>query len=255
MPRANRHYLPGYVWHITHRCHQKEFLLKFPQGRQRYVYWLTGAKSRYGLSVLNYIVTANHIHLLVFDTGRGVISKSMQLIAGRTGQEYNRRENRKGAFWEDLYHATIVQTNRHLLSCMVYMDLNMVRAGVSGHPAEWDEGGYSEMLRNREGAAVIDRERRKSILGFTDVLDATYQQALYDTMQNQSPVRQPMWTESIAVGDEAYVTETKRRLSSMAKGKTPIPTNDAYALREPLLPYGIQYNELEIDNRVHWYIN
>jgi hypothetical protein len=26
MPRANRHYLPGYVWHITHRCHQKEFL-------------------------------------------------------------------------------------------------------------------------------------------------------------------------------------------------------------------------------------
>ena len=21
MPRANRHYLPGYVWHITHRCH------------------------------------------------------------------------------------------------------------------------------------------------------------------------------------------------------------------------------------------
>ena len=29
MPRANRHYIPGYVWHITHRCHKKEFLLKF----------------------------------------------------------------------------------------------------------------------------------------------------------------------------------------------------------------------------------
>jgi hypothetical protein len=28
----------------------------------------------------------------------------MQLIAGRTGQEYNRRKNRKGAFWEDRYH-------------------------------------------------------------------------------------------------------------------------------------------------------
>jgi len=21
MPRASRHYIPGYVWHITHRCH------------------------------------------------------------------------------------------------------------------------------------------------------------------------------------------------------------------------------------------
>ncbi len=26
MPRAQRHYLPGYIWHITHRCHKKEFL-------------------------------------------------------------------------------------------------------------------------------------------------------------------------------------------------------------------------------------
>ncbi len=29
MPRAKRHYIPGYVWHTTHRCHKKEFLLKF----------------------------------------------------------------------------------------------------------------------------------------------------------------------------------------------------------------------------------
>ena len=27
--RANRHHLPGYVWHIAYRCHLKEFLLKF----------------------------------------------------------------------------------------------------------------------------------------------------------------------------------------------------------------------------------
>ena len=28
MARANRHYIPGCVWHITHRCHKKEFLLR-----------------------------------------------------------------------------------------------------------------------------------------------------------------------------------------------------------------------------------
>jgi hypothetical protein len=31
MPRANRHYLPSYLWNITHRCHEREFLLKFAQ--------------------------------------------------------------------------------------------------------------------------------------------------------------------------------------------------------------------------------
>ena len=29
MAKAKRHYLPGHIWHITHRCHKKEFLLRF----------------------------------------------------------------------------------------------------------------------------------------------------------------------------------------------------------------------------------
>jgi len=40
MPRANRHFLPGHVWHITHRCHQKKFLLKFARDRRCYLRWV-----------------------------------------------------------------------------------------------------------------------------------------------------------------------------------------------------------------------
>ena len=54
-------------------------------------------RQRYGLCVLNYIVTSNHIHLLVKDTGVNVIPQSLQLIAGRTAQQYNQRNKRKGA--------------------------------------------------------------------------------------------------------------------------------------------------------------
>jgi REP element-mobilizing transposase RayT len=68
MPRANRHFLPGHVWHITHRCHQRKFLLKFARDRRRYLHWVFEAKKRLGLSVLNYTVTSNHVHLLVNDT-------------------------------------------------------------------------------------------------------------------------------------------------------------------------------------------
>ena len=114
MPRANRYFLPGHVWHITHRCHKKEFLLKFSKDRKRWRYWLFEAKKRYGLSVLNFIITSNHIHLLVVDRGGGEIARSMQLIAGRTAHEYNQRKKRKCAFWEDSYHATAVDTNAKL---------------------------------------------------------------------------------------------------------------------------------------------
>ena len=139
MPRASRHYIPGHVWHITHRCHKKEFLLKFARDRRRWLWWLFEAKKRFGLCVLNYAITSNHVHLLVSDKGHSdVISKSIQLIAGRTGQEFNQRRGRKGAYWEDSYHATAIETDDHLVQCLVYIDMNMVRAKVVNHPSEWE---------------------------------------------------------------------------------------------------------------------
>ncbi len=67
MPRAKRYHLPGHVWHITHRCHKGEFLFKFARDRQCWIRWLFEARKRYGICVLNYMVTSNHIHLLVVD--------------------------------------------------------------------------------------------------------------------------------------------------------------------------------------------
>lgn len=75
-------------------------------------------------------MTSNHIHLLVIDSDPEVTPKSLQLIAGRTGQEFNQRKERKGAFGEDRYHATAIEGNEHLIRCLVNIGLNMVRAGV-----------------------------------------------------------------------------------------------------------------------------
>jgi len=47
MARANRHYTPDCAWHITHRCHQREFLLKYIKDRQRWLLWLYEAKKRF----------------------------------------------------------------------------------------------------------------------------------------------------------------------------------------------------------------
>ena len=110
--------------------------------------WVFEAKKRFGLSVLDYMVTCNHVHLLIKDTGPNVIGRSMQLIAGRTGQEYNERKRRHGAFWEDRYHATAIETDEHLNRCLVYVDLNMVRAGVVKHPLSWVYSGFYEVQQS-----------------------------------------------------------------------------------------------------------
>lgn len=74
MPRANRFVLHGHVWLIAHRSHQREFLLKFSRDRTIYLRWLIEAKKRFGICVLYYVVTSNHVHLLVLDKGGGEIA-------------------------------------------------------------------------------------------------------------------------------------------------------------------------------------
>jgi REP element-mobilizing transposase RayT len=122
------------------------------------LYWIFQAKKRFGLSVLNYMVTSNHVHLLVKDTGPNVIAQSIQLIAGRIAQEYNERKGRHGAFWEDRYHATAVEADEHLHRCLVYIDMNMARAGVVDHPLKWAHSGCHEIQAPPGGTLSIFRD-------------------------------------------------------------------------------------------------
>jgi len=44
MPRRKRIHIPNFLWHITHRCHKKEHLLKFEKDRKTGRDWLFKAK-------------------------------------------------------------------------------------------------------------------------------------------------------------------------------------------------------------------
>ena len=52
----------------------------------------------------------------------------MQLIADAQRRNTTDAKGRQGAFWEDRYHATAIDADEHLHRCVVYIDLNMVRA-------------------------------------------------------------------------------------------------------------------------------
>jgi putative transposase len=45
----------------------RDFLFRFSRDRHRWLQWLFEARRRFNLLILNYVVTSNHIHLLVLD--------------------------------------------------------------------------------------------------------------------------------------------------------------------------------------------
>lgn len=243
MPRAKLFLLPGHIWHITHRCHNRVFLLQFARDRRAWVNWIYRAKVKYGLRVLAWAVTSNHIHLLVYADGReDVIPRSILLAASRVALDYNRRKGRTGAFWEGSYHATAVETGEHFRECLVYIDLNAVRAGIVDHPADWPFCGFQEIAGKRAWRRLIDKELLVEFLGLKSPaqLEGRLRDWIREALASGDLSRKPIWTESLAVGREEFIKRIQSELGLRAVHKEPIGDSGSYVLRESrslYLPY------------------
>ena len=234
----------------------------FAKDRHRYLHWLYQARKRYGLTILNYTITSNHIHLLVADEGaRDVIPNSMQLIAGRTGQEYNQRKDRKGAFWEDRYNATAIESGDHLARCMAYIDTNMVRAGVVSHPSMWICGGYNEIQEPRRKNVLINYKRLQELLGFDtyDQLRQTHKEWIEEYLSAGKQSREEEWTESIAIGSKTFIEKVKEILGGRAIGREIQEGEGGFQLRESAASYKALLGPKKVDigpkNDYFWNIN
>ncbi len=216
---------------------KESFFYDFKKDRKRWMHWLFEAKKRFGLRILNYTVISNHIHLLVIDRGREVKPKSIQLVAGRTAQEYNQRKNRKGAFWEDRYHATAIATDQHLIGCLIYIDLNMVRAGVVNHPSEWAMTGYNEIQDPPDRYGLIDLNGLMELCGLVNKaqLRNEYKQWVEDAINIDGDKRDSCWTESIAVGNRQFVEDTKDKLGLKSQGRRVVVSMTSLCSKSHLL--------------------
>jgi REP element-mobilizing transposase RayT len=215
-------------------------LLKFARDRSTWIQWLFEARKRYRIEVLNYTVTSNHIHLLVCgNDDRETIPRALQLIAGRTAQAYNWRKNRNGAFWEDRYHATAVDTDDHLLQCMIYIDLNMVRTGLVKHPDQWPHCGYHEIINPPRRYRILSRNRLKQLLGLSEEkLMGSYSRRVSESIQAGTE-RTDIWTRSIAVGSPEFVEKVKEDIGNNARHREmePIVPDTTSVLKETIFPY------------------
>ena len=242
MPRANRFIQPGLIYHLTHRCHDRAFLFRFARDRTEYRERLRQTSKEFEISLLNYCLTSNHTHIIAIESWSGGISRMMQKLEGVFAGYYNRRKGRSGSFWEDRYHCTMIEDGRHLRNCMVYVDMNMVRAAVVAHPREWPWCGYLELVGEKNRYRLLDIGRVLDLIGNTRHVDfqRAYAVEIEHAIKERRFQRETCWTKGIAVGSEAYVRMvadairyTHRRLK-IEKGP-----DGSYFVREPAQTYQI----------------
>ena len=177
--------------------------------RTEYRHRLRLALKEYDLSLLAYSITSNHTHLLINSGTTEALSSMMQKLEGEFAEYYNLRKKRTGAFWNGRYHATMIDGGRYLWNCMKYIDLNMVRAGVVSHPDQWTWCGHDELIGKRKRYRLLDMARVQELLCGCESGDfvADYQSAVGQDIERRQFARDPVWTESIAVGSESFVSD------------------------------------------------
>jgi putative transposase len=95
----------------------------------------------------------NHVHLIV-DPGADAMNLSllMKRLAGRHTRRINRLERRTGTSWEGRFKCSPFESDRYLLACTRYVDLNPVRAKMVAAPEDYRWSSY----RARIGLAECD---------------------------------------------------------------------------------------------------
>jgi len=234
VPRANRYHIPGHTYHLTHRCHDRQFLFRFARDRERYRLKLWESLRDAEVWLLAYCITCNHVHLLAQAESSDGIACWLQEVQGWLAQFYNRRKGRSGAFWEGRYHSTLIDSDEHLQRCMTYIELNMVRAGVVPHPEQWPWCSYHEWMGQRQRRALVNLKEGLEFFGNNPLQEfqANYRTRIEEAIAKNQLQREPCWTESIAVGREQFVKEIASRIRYRQTLDSHQEENGSWVLRD-----------------------
>ena len=143
MPRKPRYYLPGMPAHVMQRGHNRGPVFFSDQDYLEYLRCLKHAANDYDCKIHSYVLMTNHVHLLVTPERKESIGQMFQGLGRHYVRYVNDTYQRHGGLWEGRHKGNIIQSQNYLLSCMRYIEMNPVRAGMVDHPAKYRWSSYA----------------------------------------------------------------------------------------------------------------
>ena len=147
MPRRPRVVLPNHPHHLVQRGHNRQAVFVEDSDFLFYLSTLREWKNRLACRLHAYCLMTNHVHLVV-DPGDDPhrLGKLMKRVAGRYTQFVNRIEGRTGSAWEGRYRSSPIDSERYLLACCRYIELNPCRGGLVARPEHYRWSSYREKI-------------------------------------------------------------------------------------------------------------
>jgi putative transposase len=169
------------------------------RSEEDYTFFLTALRDatlKHQTSVHTYVLMTNHVHFLVTPVTETALSKTMKSIGERYAQYFNRQYQRTGGLFDGRYRSLVIDTEAYWFTCMRYVELNPVRAGMTAAPEDYRWSSH-----------------RAHAFGVTD--DLIVPHAMYLALGSSDHVRQQCWRaicgEALSVEQLAEVRDLVHR--------------------------------------------
>lgn len=219
MPRLPRFNLLDVPQHIIQRGNNRQACFFSEEDYRYYLECLREAAAQHGCDIHAYVLMTNHVHLLATPTKDQAVTKMMQSLGRRYVQYVNHQYRRTGTLWEGRYRASLVQSERYVLTCYRYIELNPVRAqGMVDHPGDYPWSSYQANAYGRGDEWLIPHAEYRQ-LGVTVPERQFAYRGLFDMALDPSQLHEISQSanQGVVLGSERFRDEIEAALSVRAR--------------------------------------
>lgn len=228
MPRKVRFNIPGIPQHIIQRGNNRQPCFLLLKDYSRYIDDLTKASSKYCCHVHAYVLMTNHVHLLVTPTVDYGISNMMQALGRRYVYYINKSYNRTGTLWEGRYKSSLIDADSYFLTCMRYIELNPVRAGIVDLPGEYKWSSYhantqldnNDLIKNHPVYSQLGSSRTKRQKKYRELFQNPINNYFVEQIQDAL-------NHELVLGTKIFKDKIEKQTNRQTRiGKPGRPSND-----------------------------
>ena len=224
MARLPRLTVPGYPHHLIQRGNNRQAIFAAKADYETLLAMLDENARKFEVELHAYVLMSNHFHLLATPATQTGLPSLMQAVGRRYVRHFNQSQGRSGTLWEGRYRSTLIQADRYLLACMVYMDLNPVRAGISATAADYPWSSHHHYIGLRDDKLMSPHALYWSLGNTPFAREVAYAELVAAGI---GPQEQQALTNSAlrgwALGEASYVEDlqirTERRMTKAKAGR------------------------------------
>jgi len=131
------------------------------------------------------------------------VSEFMRNVQAAYARWYNRTFDRRGRLWDQRFRSTILGDARAVLDCLLYVELNPIRAGIVERPEEWESGSVYLRELGEDGwlipitSLLNHGDREAAMVEFRQLL---YHRGAVPTREGQAAISEEVLAQEAARG-------------------------------------------------------